>query len=103
MAASFRLSGIMRWCIRVVLVVALFALAVEVINTIHLRNLARALVNNGGSVSVTCGPPASAPNRINEIDLYTSPRSAEAWEIYFGGRMARFLAEPSRFPRSHQD
>lgn len=103
MAASFRLSGIMRWCIRVVLVVVLFALAIEEINTIQLRNLARALVNNGGSVSVTRGPTASVQNRMNEIDVYTSPRSAEAWEIYFGGRMAQFLAEPSRFHRSHQD
>lgn len=34
MAASFRLSGIMRWCIRVVLVVALFSLAIEVISTV---------------------------------------------------------------------
>jgi len=94
MAASFRLSGIMRWCIRVVLVVALFALAIEVINTIHLRNLARALVNNGGSVYATRTLPALCERLLDETDVYIQPRSPEAWGIHCGSRLESVSFSP---------
>jgi hypothetical protein len=94
MAASFRLSGIMRWCIRVVLVVALFALTVEVISTIHLRNLARALVNNGGSVYATRVLPSAVESLLYEIGKHTSPESPESWVIHIGSRLESVSFSP---------
>lgn len=94
MAASFRLSGIMRWCIRVVLVVALFALAIEEINTIQLRNLARALANNGGSVYVRYRLPRICERLLYEADKYLLPRSPEAWGIHFGSRLESVSFSP---------
>ncbi|MBX3451061.1 MAG: hypothetical protein KF777_15965 [Planctomycetaceae bacterium] len=94
MAASFRLSETMRWCIRAVIVVALFSLAIEVIHTIHLRNLARALANNGGSVYVSYRLPRICERLLDETDVYVQPRSPEAWGIQFGSRLESVSFSP---------
>lgn len=59
-----------------------------------MRNLARALANNGGSVSVTRRLPLLCERLLDETDVYIQPRSPEAWGIHFGSRLESVSFSP---------